>query len=1454
MPSRPAGHPGSRRHAHALLLAAAASAWLAAACPAQFIAEPKAENPVFVDESPGVTEALTRAREHLLAGNPEQAVRTLQKALDDHADGFVVSETDPNLFEPVRARVHAVLRASPQLLAKYREAMSAGAQQMLDSGRLEELERTRLLTPQGLTGALRLARQRVLSGQFDGAALTLLQIADHPDVAASAKSVTEIVELVGRYQVRPALRARLAALVPGTALPPADPAVMAGVAEYSLGTGSAANLVDDLVNQPLGTGVFGDDSLPIQPHTWDGDDDALNRLPRYAREMRYWPVVGERAVYYSDAKTVTALDRVSMRRLWSVDAAGELKLSPDDQNRTINGMRQTVQNTQEEVVQPVLAAGSSLLVSVIGRDIDANNGEGTEYLVGFDAQSGAIRYAVPLRGLDDQLVDSFARGPLVTDGRVVVVNMLKRQNQKRLLASVLVGVDALTGKRLWTRTVGSEGVLPFYRQSSMTDSTVSDAGVVYRYDRLGVIGAYAIADGRPLWVRRMGSRVVLEPGRALEQWLVHEPVVTPAGVVMMTPDRDELLVLDPSTGTITARRKTEDLRKPEYLLATPTHLVGVGELEVATVRLDQIETGAVKFSGRLGRPSSEKIRGRVTSAGSLLLIPSASGLTVINPEEPAAVLRKVGLDAPGSPLALPEGLLITDDARAHMYCTWAVAAAHLRAQIAAAPADPAPAVELLILAERAGKAEEILPAAESALGSLAKSAARPGDAAEQQRIADCRSSFVAALIRCVSRTIGQNVDQPGAKLELASIDAALAHATAAAQSDFDRVTVLLATGDVRESRADWSGAAATYQQMLADAKLSAANAPGTRSGTAAGTVATDRLGRVVKSGGRAAYADFDAQFTQSLAALGPNASTSDLEALATRYPVAQGVPALWLRVAGAFHSIGGAQAERARTRALERGVQAAERIGDADLAVVGELNGTLIRSLIDRSLLPAAADALARAQSRFPGTPLSVDGKPVGAAETQALIQRELSGARRWPRVGVPSGGRAPQIIEGWTLMEPLIRPTGGSSPPFVVLHKGDERRWQVAIFGLKQGQLVGEAAEGGAGELAERWYSESGSNPWTLVRTDSRGALFFVGEQNGGRLVRVDADAGKVTWQTEPFGSLFPTDPPHRFNGGGAAQRITIGGETRLMGEIVIATDDRTVCMVERAGRCAAVDADSGQVLWTARLPVTRIADATVSGGQLIAVGESPQPQPDNKLDRVALMDARVGTQLAVSAAPINGVRYMRTTSRGDLILGAGGTVVCIGAPDLETAKVAWTLTNHPAANAWEAWLLEDRLFLLGEDRALWEVSAGSGAAPAKSVDVQGRLDARTSIAVWQAGNGTVVFATGRGMALINGKGELHAIDAVNATEGTVLPAVTSGAALLLVPSGPRQVGAMLGDGAAPSTWQLHRLDTSSGQLLSTTPISFASTPMRMAAIDGRIVISTTTGTLVLDAPPEAK
>ncbi|MFT3683337.1 MAG: PQQ-binding-like beta-propeller repeat protein [Phycisphaerales bacterium] len=588
-----------------------------------------------------------------------------------------------------------------------------------------------------------------------------------------------------------------------------------------------------------------------------------------------------------------------MRRLWSVDAAALLNLPEGDPDRNTGGACRPMANSWEEVVQPALALGSSLVVAVVGREYDnALNVEGEERLVAFDALSGAVRYAVPLRSLDDQVSDAFSRGPLVSDGRVVVVNMLKRQNQRRLLANILVGIDAQTGAKLWTRTVASAGLLPFTRASALTDDLTVRDGVVYRYDRLGAAGAYAIDDGRPLWVRRLSTKVVFESPPSQQPWLVHHPQVTSEGLVVLSPDRDELLVIDAQTGAIKARRNAADLLNPEYLVTTSTHLVAVGKSQIATLPLGEIAAGTPRVSPKIGS-SVGGIRGRVTVAGQTVVVPTAAGVTILNPADPTRTVRTLALDEPGSPLALPEGLLVVDDARAHMYCTWSVASSHLNAQIAASPADAGPAVELLRLAERAGKAADMLPAADSALAALERT---PPPSASVADASTARSVIVTTLLRsravgwCAGGAAGREARRRGGRRGAA--------ARRGRGGDSERQSRGEARIRARErvsQRMERCGI-----ELPGDRRRPvrcAAPGPGTAGGSTALVTAVERLSRVVKQGGRPAYAAFDREADSAASALKPDAPAEEIERLALLYPVAQHGPDLWLRAAEAYATL-----------------------------------------------------------------------------------------------------------------------------------------------------------------------------------------------------------------------------------------------------------------------------------------------------------------------------------------------------------------------------------------------------------------------------------------------------------------------------------------------------------------------------------------------------------------------
>lgn len=112
-------------------------AWIALGQPAA--------SPLFVDDSPLASDGLIRAGELASVGNLDESVTVLQGLLDGEADRLLASPGEPDLFTPVRGRVHAALQANPRLLERYRELQEPAAAALLGSSDPAALERSRLL-------------------------------------------------------------------------------------------------------------------------------------------------------------------------------------------------------------------------------------------------------------------------------------------------------------------------------------------------------------------------------------------------------------------------------------------------------------------------------------------------------------------------------------------------------------------------------------------------------------------------------------------------------------------------------------------------------------------------------------------------------------------------------------------------------------------------------------------------------------------------------------------------------------------------------------------------------------------------------------------------------------------------------------------------------------------------------------------------------------------------------------------------------------------------------------------------------------------------------------------------------------------------------------------------------------------------------------------------------------
>jgi hypothetical protein len=156
--------------------------------------------PVYVPDSPTAEEALNRAVELSSAGGLEEAVRVLQRVLDEQGDSVTASRHDPDLFIPLRQAVNAVLLERPELLARYRTMQGATARALLAGGAIDDVERTRLLTEAGFDAALQHAQAFLEDARFKAAWLTIEQLDKHPDrVEVRARQAARLLELISAY-------------------------------------------------------------------------------------------------------------------------------------------------------------------------------------------------------------------------------------------------------------------------------------------------------------------------------------------------------------------------------------------------------------------------------------------------------------------------------------------------------------------------------------------------------------------------------------------------------------------------------------------------------------------------------------------------------------------------------------------------------------------------------------------------------------------------------------------------------------------------------------------------------------------------------------------------------------------------------------------------------------------------------------------------------------------------------------------------------------------------------------------------------------------------------------------------------------------------------------------------------------------------------------------------------
>ena len=546
------------------------------------------------------------------------------------------------------------------------------------------------------------------------------------------------------------------------------------------------------------------------------------------------------------------------------------------------------------------------------------------------------------------------------------------------------------------------------------------------------VGAFEVATGRPVWIRRSPVDALASRDFAAS-WRLGAPVQDGPWVYVLAPDQRSIMQIDRSAGRVVARRSTERLltTPPEYLVLAARRLVAVGVDQVASIPLDDFEHGAAATGPRLPPPG---IHGRVGVAGDRLVLPVPAGVLLVRPEAPAEPAKLLRLDEPGAVLALDSQLIVADDTRLHSYLMWEVAEDLLSSRMRADPADPA-AVTFTELAYRAERPDRIAEAVDAARAHRDQPQTDTANRARGgfRALRDMATNSLEP--RSAQSADASRAARTGPRIADAALVAALVdRMEQCAATPDDRVAHLLATGRVRERAARHAEAAAAYQRVLDDPRLAVATWRGAQVAVRGDIEATRRIEQLIESVGPSVYAEQDARAAVELGALSAQPGVRPLHDLAARYPLAATTPAAHLLMAREFERLG---QDAARLQALESGYKAALRIDRADPAIVGQLAGSLVDALMARGQYAAASTVLRSLPARVPASRLAAGDRPLDARAIGDELGRRIAQTSAGRASGSVANGV--QAMSHVTLLDRLIADDAPAAASCVATIGGDE-------------------------------------------------------------------------------------------------------------------------------------------------------------------------------------------------------------------------------------------------------------------------------------------------------------------------------------------------------------------------------------------------------------------------------
>lgn len=1373
------------------------------------------------DDSVIAREALPRARELAGTGNAALALSVLQDLLDKEGERLLPINAEGTLFVPVRRHVHELLLADADLLARYRTAESARAQQHLEAGDFASVERTRLFTPAGCEAVLRLAQLELEAGRFDSARLMLQQLERHPDRSgAVAQAAARLARQIADHLRRPDAEAWAARWAAGEPLP-SGPGVTIGRALNAPSRSALSGYLDapapEQPGAPLQSVALGD------PRTRP-PEEAESRID--AGRWILPSTVGD-LVLVNDGVRIAAFDQATLALAW------DRRVTPAsaDLLAEVGSLRPG----ELEDVSAVSAWGG-VAVAATGVPI-AGSRVGDRRLHAIDLHTGDPLWSIDPSWIDRRLDNASIRGPVAIDEGTAVVALRRLGMFRRQTQLFLVGLNLYTGEPRWVRTAGTVGTLPWGRVVARVEGSVIHQGVVYRGDDMGILAAYEVASGRPVWVRLLRSRSVFDPiyrgaGEVLPREML-TPVVVDDQILYLEPGLPRLLRLSASDGAIIGTRDAATLGNPRYLLRAGRHLAAVSTDALALVPLAEIDAAPVRMAPSFDSPMA----GRVVAAGSSLIVPLESGLHVLDPESPDTMrllpTSNSGNVAVATGQAAGSLLVVSGDALSN-YLPWSRAEAVLAARSASSPRNPAPLLTYLDLATRSSNSAKAPELADRVLALADADPVSRESILARQRLFELLASITASSRRAWGRA--DEAPAPGAFApppvrDMALLGTLIDRLGKAAEGAAPRAYYLLERAWHDEMVREPVRAVEAYQSIIADPLFEDVTLAGARKAAAlpdeaardipVGVEAASRLRDLLTRAGPNAYRAFDDEAAAALAALPANAPPEPLIALARRYPVASIAPELWRRAGMALLA---AERHAEARLALGSGLRAAESslaMGRPDqLGIVARLAADLA-TLRDR---PAMGEPiyrmLRRLQAAYPTIMLPMPAGSTPPDRLAAEIARALASRASLPLVSATPGPGV-DTLETWAPLEPILSARPGISRDSVVMISEVHR--QVALFAV--------GAEDGS--LAPVWSRPFDTPPLVLRLTPDASLLYWT-TPTGGYAESIDAATGRSRWRTPDASELF--DRPGLRPEDEIPQLFTpLDGRVRST-DLLLVADESTLVICQRDARAAAFDLAEGQRLWLGRVNLDVVFEVEICAGHLIAAGAAdvaagrPTPAVHTFATRTGLKAASIDPG-RIADHP----RWIR--SAGDEGILATADAILRFSP--ATGEVRWAVSTIDTVRTVSGWVAGDDLYALGPDDAIVRIDMRQPRPAPERIDTRGRA----SLPLRGVVSGDTLALTSQLGVLIYRKGALVGADAPRTFARALPPGAAQGLFVLAESAD---------DPANPDApiISLISIDAESARIQSTRRVLAPESPQHLTLLDGKILVTTGPATLVIDAP----